>query len=39
MTETKCETCGKARQLNEYGECAPCVEEREYEDDKFPQVN
>lgn len=33
-----CDTCGEERRLNEYGECPLCVEQREYEDDKFPQT-
>jgi len=37
--EGECVSCGKVKALNEYGECPPCVEQREYEDDKFPQVN
>jgi hypothetical protein len=37
--EGMCVSCGEVKPLNEYGECPPCVEQREYEDDKFPQVN
>ena len=33
---SNCDTCGEVGSLNEYGECPPCVEQREYEDDKFP---
>tara|TARA_R110000737_G_scaffold287245_1_gene293768 strand:- start:396 stop:584 length:189 start_codon:yes stop_codon:yes gene_type:complete len=33
---SNCDTCGEVGSLNEYGECLLCVEQREYEDDKFP---
>ena len=32
--EGECVSCGKVTKLNEYGECPPCVEQREYEEIK-----